>query len=194
MDGFSKVKAKKEIILVSKRLKALGILPGASGNTSIKLKDRILITPSMVDKEDLNINNISEIDFKGNMLNSVKPSSEYMLHLEIYKKRKDANAIIHTHPPYTVAYSISKIEPDYNLTVEFKLIVKNIKFCSFEKPGTVELAKKVADMMDDTNCVIMENHGLVVCAEDLSTAKILTEEVENFFRINFLVKLLKYWR
>ncbi|MEF3280372.1 MAG: class II aldolase/adducin family protein [Elusimicrobiota bacterium] len=182
---------KKQIILSSKKLKNSGMLPGASGNISIRFKDKIFITPSMVNKEDLKLADISEIDLTGKILNSKKPSSEYQLHINIYKIRKDINAIVHTHPPYTIAYSIAKIKPDYRLTVEFNLIVKNLKFCPFEKPGSTKLALKVAEYLKDSNAVVMENHGLVSIGSDLTSAMIINEEVENFFKINYLVKTLK---
>jgi len=185
---------KEKITLTCKKLKAKGLLPGTSGNISIREKNLVFITPSQIDKEDLKISDISEIDIQGRLLNSVKPSSEYLLHIEIYKKRKDVNAIIHTHPPYVIAYSITKSKINYNLTIEFPLIIKKIAFCPFKKPGTTELAKLAASNIKNSNALILENHGLVCVASNIEKAKIITEEVENFFRINFLVSVLKKFK
>jgi L-fuculose-phosphate aldolase len=186
-----RLEIKKEIITQAKKLKQLNLLPGSSGNLSYRDKNIIYITPSAIDKDELKINDISEIDINGNLINGIKPSSEYRLHLEIYKKRNDINSIIHSHPPYTIAFSISKLKPDFNLTVEFKIFVKNIVFTKFKKPGSFDLAKEVSKKAIYSNVIVLENHGLVVLSDNIKKGRIITEEVENFFKINFLVLILK---
>lgn len=178
---------KEAIIFYSRKLKRLNFLAGSSGNLSIRYKDIIFITPSQKDKEDLKINDISEINLEGKVLNKITPSSEYLLHCYIYKNRKDINAIVHTHPPFTIAYSITRTKYNPHLTVECKY---PIKFARFIPPGTKELALEVAKKVKDTNAVILENHGLVSAGETIEKATILTEEIENLFKINFLVLLL----
>jgi L-fuculose-phosphate aldolase len=186
-----RLEIKKEIITQAKKLKQLNLLPGSSGNLSYRDKNIIYITPSGIDKDELKINDISEIDIEGNLINGIKPSSEYRLHLEIYKKRNDINSIIHTHPPYTIAFSISKLKPDFNLTVEFKIFVKNIVFTKFKEPGSFDLAKEVSKKAIYSNVIVLENHGLVVLSDNIKKGRVITEEVENFFKINFLVLILK---
>jgi len=186
-----RLEIKKEIITQAKKLKQLNLLPGSSGNLSYRDKNIIYITPSGIDKDELKINDISEIDINGNLINGIKPSSEYRLHLEIYKKRNDINSIIHTHPPYTIAFSISKLKPDFNLTVEFKIFVKNIVFTKFKEPGSFDLAKEVSKKAIYSNVIVLQNHGLVVLSDNIKKGRIITEEVENFFKINFLVLTLK---
>ena len=63
-----------------------GMNLGSEGNISIKFKEKVFITPSGVDIKKLKIENISIVDFEGNLNNRVKPSSELDLHLLIYKK------------------------------------------------------------------------------------------------------------
>ena len=181
---------KKELINASKKLKRLGLLPAFSGNLSYRYNDVIYITPSMVDKEELRINDIAKIDMKGRSLNEIKPSSEYRLHIEIYKKRKDIKSVIHTHPAYTIAFSVSKLKPNFNLAVEFEVLVKNISFSKFKQPGSIELAKEVANKVKDSDVVVLENHGLVVVSDSIKNGIAITEEVENFFKINFFVSIL----
>jgi len=185
------IEIKKELVKASKKLKELNLIGLLSGNISYRKGDIIYITPSQINKKELKPNNISEIDINGNILNKIKPSSEYRLHLEIYKKRKDINTIIHTHPPYTIAFSVSKLKPDFNLTVEFKILVNNIEFCDFKKPGTQELAQKAAEKSKYSDVIILKNHGLVVLSQSIQKGIIISEEVENFFKINFIVFILK---
>lgn len=183
--------AKKNLIKICKKLKNLNILPGASGNLSVKINDTIFITPSGINKEDLKPTDISQITINGSLIKGPKQSSEYMLHTHIYSKRKDVGAIIHTHPPHTLAYSITGLKPNYDITVEFKMLIGKIEFCPFMLPGTKELAEKAAKKLKDSNVLVLRNHGLVCVSESLEKAAEMTEEVENFFKINFLVSILK---
>lgn len=183
-------KEKKQIIEISKTLKYLGIMPGASGNISVRKGGRILITPSGIDKSKLRLNQFSVIDINGKILNNIKPSSEWQLHAHIYRTRKDVNAIIHTHPPYTITASITNMKIDRNITAEFNLVVGNIAFTEYRKPGTKEIAEAAAKASLKSNVIVLKNHGLVCLSKDLNTAQILTEEVEQFFKINYLKLLI----
>jgi len=182
---------KKKLLKICKKLKNLKILPGTSGNLSVIKNDTIFITPSGINKEELEPTDISQITINGHLIKGPKQSSEYMLHTHIYSKRKDVKAIIHTHPPYTLAYSITGLKPDYDITVEFKMAVGKLEFCPFITPGTQELAQKAAEKLKDSNVLVLRNHGLVCVSDSLEKAAEMTEEVENFFKINFLVSILK---
>ncbi len=50
-----------------------------------------------------------EIDFNGNVLSGkFKPSIERFMHIEIYKNRRNVNAVVHTHPIYSSALAIAR--------------------------------------------------------------------------------------
>lgn len=181
---------KKEIIKTCVKLKNLGFMPGASGNVSVRSGDIILITPTSVSKDELKIKDISEIDINGNILNRIPPSSEYKMHIEIYKRRKDISAIIHSHPPYSIAYTLSGKKINYNITAEFNIIIKKISICRYLEPSSLELAIDTAKKSDDSNAIVLKNHGTVCISDTLKKAMITTEELENFFKINYLSSLL----
>ncbi|MBP7795276.1 MAG: class II aldolase/adducin family protein [Elusimicrobiales bacterium] len=181
---------KKEIIKICIKLKDLGFMPGASGNVSVKSGDIILITPTSVSKDELKIKDISEIDINGNTLNGITPSSEYKMHLEIYKTRKDISAIIHSHPPYSIAYTLSKKKINYNITAEFNMVIKKIGICKYLKPSSYELAVDAGKKSKYSNAIVLKNHGIVCTSDTLKNAMIITEELENFFKINYLCSLL----
>lgn len=181
----------KKIIKAAYTLKKIGLLPGASGNISIRYKDKIFITPSGISKDTLKIKDISIIDINNRFINNIKPSSEYRLHTQIYKTRSDINAIIHTHPPYTIAYSFFKQKINYNLTAEFSTIIKKISFCPYIKPQTIELARYAAKCSLKSDIIVLKNHGLLCLSKDIDMAMILSEEVEQFFKINYLYQTLK---
>lgn len=182
----------KKIIIAANTLKKMGLLPGTSGNISIRYEDKIFITPTGISKDSLKAKDISIIDINNRFINNIKPSSEYRLHTQIYKTRPDINAIIHTHPPYTIAYSFFKQKINYNLTAEFNIIIKKISFCPYVKPQTIELAKLAAKCSLKSDVIVLKNHGLLCLSKDIDMAMILSEEVEHFFKINYIYHTLKY--
>ncbi|MCX7905540.1 MAG: class II aldolase/adducin family protein [Elusimicrobiales bacterium] len=180
----------KLIIKYSKILKDEGILPGSSGNISIRIKDRIFITPSGISKDELTFKKISQIDINGNILNKIPPSSEYKMHIEIYRKRPDVNAIIHAHPQFVLICLECNIKLKY-ITVEFEKNVGKPIYLGYLKPGSNKLAKKVAEASLKSNLIILQNHGIVTIGKDISQARIIAEDAENLFKINYFISLLK---
>lgn len=178
----------KSIVYFSKLLKNQGLLPGSSGNISIRNKDKIFITPSGISKDELKISDISEIDLEGNQLNKVPPSSEYKMHIEIYKKRSDINAIIHAHPLFVIICMQAKIKPKYK-TLEFKKTIKNIAYVNYIEPGSLKLAKEVAKASLKSNLILLKSHGIVCLGKTLSEARIIAEDCENLFKINYCLCL-----
>ncbi len=158
---------------------------GSGGNVSIKKGDKIYITPTgsilgLLEKEDIAIINLNGEVIKGN------PSSERYLHLEIYKKREDVNAIIHTHSLISTYLSLidKKIEL---LTPEGEIFLKNVGYVDYYPPGSYELAKKVAEKTED--CIILKKHGVVCLGKTLKEAYIKVEVLEEQAKLT-LLKLL----
>lgn len=184
------MKEAKLIIKFSKLLKTEGILPGSSGNISIRTKNKIFITPSGISKDELTVNDISVIDFNGNRLNKISPSSEYKMHVEIYKKRQDINAIIHAHPPFVLICMEAKIKLKYK-TIEFKKFIEKISYVGYIEPGSLKLAKEVAKASIKSNLILLKSHGIVCLGKNLSHARIIAEDCENLFKINYYLRLIK---
>jgi L-fuculose-phosphate aldolase len=99
---------KNDIIYWAKRLYQKGMSPATSGNISIRIKNGIYISASGTCLNDLNEENIVLIDYEGNVKEgNKKPSSEKIMHSEIYTRRDDINAIIHCHCPLITAFAVA---------------------------------------------------------------------------------------
>lgn len=74
---------------------------GTSGNYSaLRSRDpmRVCITASGVDKGGIDETNFLELDGNAEILQGFgKPSAETLLHLNVYRLRSDAGAVMHTH-------------------------------------------------------------------------------------------------
>ena len=80
-----------------------GLMNQASGNVSCRFRDGMLISPSGADAENISADRVVYVDGEGNYSGDIKPSSEWRMHLSIYKKQESANAVVHTHSDYCVA-------------------------------------------------------------------------------------------
>lgn len=180
-----------EFIFICKSLYNKGLIAGYGGNISVREEEKILITPSGVNKGFIKVEDLLVINFNRDVLEGEgKPSTEALMHIEIYKKRKDLKAIIHSHPPFSVAICISNTKIPNNLLPEATIYLGKISFVKYVKPGDFELAKKVSEKFIDGDVVFMGNHGITVGGKNLLDAYNKTEIVEEISKSFIFSKLL----
>ena len=131
------------------------------------------MTPARVDKGSLRRQDIVRIGKDGVVERLHPPSSENPFHLSIYAARPDIRAIIHAHPGALVSFSICGQEPDTRLFPEAWNVCGKVAFARYEVPGSNQLGAKIAAEFSSgerPNCVVLENHGVVVGGRDLAEA------------------------
>lgn len=182
-----------EIIEVSTEIYDKGLVSGKSGNISARFKgengDIVAITPTLKSLSKLTEKDIVLVDLDGNTLTNGKPSSEVNMHLEIYKKRSDVNAIVHTHSPYATgfAHSSKKIK-----RYEGFGAIKNpfLSQIEYYKPGSDELAKNASEGLGDEDVIILKNHGILCVSDCLKEAGLLAVFVEETAKTQFVTYML----
>ncbi len=167
---------------------------GTGGNLSIYDRDRnlIAITPSGEAYEQLTPDKISIITPGGQHLDGNPPSSEWLLHTEVYHKRPDINAIVHTHSRFATTFAILR-QPipacHYLIAVSGADQVRVAPYATF---GTDDLAKKTAASLKQDNCILMANHGLLAVGKDIhatyNTALYIEEVAELYYRARAIDK------
>ncbi len=182
---------KKEFIEIIKLMWEKELIGGYGGNISIRENDNLLITPSGMNKNFLKEDDLIIVNMNGEVLEGKgKPSTEILMHFEIYKKRENVKAIIHSHPSYSVAICISDIEIMNELLPETIIYLGKIGFAKYIKPGTLDLAKSVAESLTDGDASLIENHGVVVVGKNLIDAYSKIELLEEFSKSFIYSKLL----
>jgi len=79
---------------------------GLSGNVSIREKDNVIITPSGFSLSEIKAEDLVVLDLNGNLISgNNRPSSERLMHIEIYRNRPHINCVIHTHSPAATTFS-----------------------------------------------------------------------------------------
>lgn len=188
-----KMLVERELLVeYGKKMLTAGLTKGSGGNISIynRKLGSIAITPSGLDYFQTKIEDILIIDIEGNIMEgSLKPSSETGMHLAVYKERKDANAIVHTHSKYATAISCMgwELEPVHYL---IGLAGSKIKCSTYATYGSPELAKNALIAIGERNAALLGNHGLIALSSDLDQAFSIAEHLEFVSEIYCITKSL----
>lgn len=131
---------RREIVAYARAAIAAGLSTGTSGNLSVRVADGVLITPSGIDPEELTPEQICLVPIDGGEPSGpLRPSSEVPMHLAVYRST-DAAAIVHTHPEYATAISITHDElPAVHYTING--LGGPVRVAPYATFGTEELAR-----------------------------------------------------
>ena len=162
------------------------------GNLSIKIaENKFLITRSAINKGEVTEKDILTVDRLGNLVSgNGKVSTEAKLHLNIYNKRKDVNAVIHVHPVYATAIATALDEFPNNIFPEVVLTLGKIPICKYQTPSTNALAESVNPFVDYSNVFLLSNHGSVTVGESIDIAFNRLEKLEHISKTISVAKQL----
>jgi len=170
----------------------LGLVRGSSGNVSLRIGKRILITASGIPYRDLTAKQVIEIDYKGKSYSgSGNPSSEWRMHAAIYRTRKDIQAIVHTHSPFATAATIGFTELPVENDEGQLLFGDTIPVAKHNPAGSWKLAEVAADTLSNGKAVLLACHGVVAVASGIEEALDLAEKVEEIAQLSFLSQQIR---
>lgn len=173
---------REEIINTATMLHHKNMLAACDGNISYRYNDNtILITPSGKPKFLLVEDDIAVVDINGKVIKG-KPSSEMLMHLEVYKMRADARAVIHAHPPTAVAYSIAHPAAEEIPGKSFSeliLAVGKLPIVPFQMPGSLEMGTALHPFIKNYKVMVLARHGALSFGEDLIEAYSGMERLEH---------------
>ena len=95
------------------------------------------------------------LDLNGNVVEGENlPSSEWQMHLKLYKTREDIDAVIHAHTLYsTVLACLHEELPATHYMIA--VAGKNVRVANYATYGTEELAENAAKAMEERkSCII----------------------------------------
>ncbi|PHQ72111.1 MAG: class II aldolase [Sneathiella sp.] len=180
------LKQREELIATVRRMNALGINQGTSGNASIRIEGGYLITPSGMKYEDLEPEDIVEMSWDGAATGKRNPSSEWRFHQDLLLARPEFGAIVHTHGTavMTIACQRLDIPPfHYMIVAAGGTTIRCAEYATF---GTQALSDNALKAMQDRKACLLANHGLLAGGKTLSAALALAVEVETLCET--------YWR
>ena len=171
-----------------------GLAEDASrGHITAKSEDgRIYIKPWGVGFKDIWAKDFQGLDMDGNLLEGKgRVHSELILHLEIYRQRKDVFSIAHIHPYYSILLS-SLFTGKINIVTQkgVRFTGKIPFFTSASLIQSKEPAQKLAQILGEQPLVLMKNHGITVVGKSIEETVILAIHFEQAARDHLLANLL----
>lgn len=154
---------KLQICDVGRRLWQRAYVDGNGGNIAIRVgEDIALCTPTLVSKGFMKPEDMCLVDLEGKQLAGTKKrTSEILMHLQMMKRQPKAIATCHCHPPHATAFAVAGVEPPTCMIPEIEVFIGKVPLAPYRTPGTPEMGKLVADLVENHNTVLMGNHGAV---------------------------------
>jgi L-fuculose-phosphate aldolase len=186
-----------EIVRIGQLMHARGLLCGFEGNLSARLdEERLLMTPSGLHKGLMHEEQLLVVDLDGRVVveseatRGLRPTSELPMHLETYRRRPDVRAVVHAHPPITVALSIAGVAMDTPLLPEVIVLLGLIPTTDYAMSSSDEGATAIHQLIATHDALILQRHGTLTVGATLTAAFMRLETVEQNARIHFMLAQL----
>ena len=179
---------KRELIQICHRLVALGYVVGTYGNASARVAGGLIVTPSRVDYAHLTPEDIVTVSDAGAIIAGARlPSSELEVHRQIYRRRPDVNAVLHTHSLHATALSCCHDTIPVIVEEQSQVVGGEIHCTRYIPAGRhEELGEETARALGTSNAVLMANHGVVNCGRFLDEALFICIVVERIAQMRLL--------
>lgn len=170
--------ARQELVRFARRMPDDGLVVGSAGNLSIRLGDRVLITPTGVPYEELAPADMCVVDLMDRQSSGPRrPSSEFPMHRLVYLS-SDANAVVHTHSTAAVAVSITCHElPAVHYSI-LQLGGTTVRVAPYRTFGSDDLAAVAGAALQDRTGALLQNHGAITYGSDLAQAYLRAQLLE----------------
>ena len=184
---------KKDVVQIAKRAQKDGLCKHLSGNFSARDNETgyVVITPTQVDRELLTARDMVVLDLDANVvenLSGLRPTSESLMHLQIYKTRPDVNAIAHTHSMYATTFAVLKkpIPAVVYEVANLGVSKSRIPVAPYGRPGSTDLSDSVIEPVQEADCFLLQGHGAVaVDGREIYDAYLKASYIEELAQLYF---------
>jgi L-fuculose-phosphate aldolase len=176
------------IVAAGARLAAAGLVVGGAGNISVRVDDRLVITPRGCRLAALHPDMLVVTDLDGRLVEGEgRVSSETQLHCAAYRAT-GAGAVVHTHPVFCTVVS-TLADEIAGIHYAVALFGGSVRVAGYATFGSDELAANVAAALRERTGALMRNHGAVTVGDDLESALERTETLEWLAEVHYRAHL-----
>ncbi len=172
------VRARRAIIEAARRMNALGLNHGTSGNVGFRVGERFLVTPSGLDYDAMTPADIVEMRFDGSHTGTRRPTSEWRFHRDILAARPEVDAVLHSHAVHCTALAVHGMEIP---AVHYMVAAAggtSIRCAPYRTPTTQALSDVALPALEGRRACLLQNHGCIVLGETPDACVNLLAEVE----------------
>jgi L-fuculose-phosphate aldolase len=121
----------------------------------------MLITPTGCTAEGLRPADIVATGFDGSSKAKLRPSSEWAMHAEIYRRVGEAHCVVHTHADSCVALScLRRPLPSFHYMIQV-FGGSDVPCVDYHPFGTRELGAAAGAALENRKACLMANHGMI---------------------------------
>jgi len=181
---------KEDIVRICRMLHRKNYLAATDGNVSVRLGDRVLVTPSGVHKGLMEAYQILTVDREGRVLSGEgKPTSEIRMHLLAYELRPDVQAVVHAHLPYATACTLAGINLLEPILPEVVITLGGIPTAAYATPGSEEVPESIRAFIKEYDAILLSRHGAMTVGQDVTDAYNKMEKLEHTARVVLAARL-----
>ena len=163
-----------------------------NGHMSCRLPrtEHILINSGKSVRSAITVADIIAIDMQGRPVHGdVVPPMEFHIHTEIYRRRADVNAVVHTHPLWSTLFSMvgERVQP---VTMQ-AAVMGPVQF--FDKTASINekvLGEELAVALGPHRVAMLKSHGAVVVGADVVEAFVLAIYLEETAKRQYMARAL----
>jgi L-fuculose-phosphate aldolase len=181
-----------ELCEYSHRMHARGWVANHDGNLSVRCGDgRYLCTPTATSKAEVTPDSLLTVDESGARVSGTsKPFSEIGLHMCIYKKRPDVQAVVHAHPPHATALAACGRALEQPFLAEAVVSLGPvIPLVPVSAPGPAAVAQ-LEPYISAYDVVLVAGNGVIAWGDSIEQAYLRLELCEHLSRITLLAQPL----
>ena len=172
---------KARIALATRMLASEGIV-GSSGHVSMRIPgtDKVLVGPADVSRDVITTDDVVTVDLNSKQLEGKRRQpDETEIHTGIYRARPDVMSVVHTHPTYSVAFSITK-KPILPVHMHGAIFADGVPvFDSVGHVNTKELGDGLARALGNRRAVLLKMHGAAIVGGSLEEAFVAAIQLEE---------------
>lgn len=184
--------AREQIVQAARSIFARSLTHGSTGNISVRVDDRVYVTPTGSSLGTVLPEELSVIDLTGRHVDGAKPSKESFLHAAVLRARPSATAVVHTHSTYAAAVScLDGLDSDDALpplTAYFAMRIGRLPLLPYHAPGDSSLEQIAEAAAANNLALLLSNHGPIVAGTSLTAALDALEELEETAKLFLLLR------
>ena len=170
---------RKKIIKTCREMNRSGLNQGTSGNVSARTPEGFLITASGIPYDVMEPEHIVEMDLDAGYRGEYLPSTEWRMHMDIFKARIEAQAIVHTHSIHAAALACLRMDvPAFHYMIGVTGGV-SLRVSDYAEFGTQALSDTMLKALKDRTACLLANHGQIAFGPNLDKALWLAGEIET---------------
>lgn len=155
-------------------------MPGAPGH--------FLMKAHSIGLDEITPQNILTFDLEGDLVaGTARPHSERYIHSEIYRARPDVNAILHSHPTHTVAFSALG-QPMRALSQGGSVFKDALPVYTdtIDLIRTQAQGRGLAMALGPHHAVLLRSHGVAMTGDCIEQAVVLAIMLEEAAQVHLL--------